>query len=164
MSGITVDLDAVLERMNTVERHNRRLKQTGLAVFLIIGTCALLGLGVPKARTVEAEKFVVRDKQGKERAVLGLETDGTVGLWLQNKEEGMRVALDLFPEGSSDLSLHDRDGNVRAWLRVLEDGSAELSMNRKSGKPSVVIHMSQSGEATLDFFDADPTKVLWQAP
>ena|SRR6266581_7436240 len=164
MSDKTPELGTVLKRLEKVESQNRRLRQTGFAVFLFIGVTLLLGLGAPKTRTVEAEKFVVRDKQGKERAVLGLETDGTVGLWLQNKEEGMRVALDLFPEGSSDLGFHDRDGNVRAWLRVLDNGSAELSMNRKSGKPSVMIHMSPDGEGNFALFDADQTKVLWRAP
>jgi len=157
-------MSAVLERQNTAKWKKVRLKQAGLALFVVIGLGSLSGLGTPKARTVEAEKFVVRDKQGKERAVLGVENDGTVGLWLQDKEEGMRVALDLFPEGSSDLGLHDRDGNVRAWLRVLDDGSAELSMNRKTGKPSVMIRMSPAGESTFILFDAELSKVLWKAP
>jgi len=164
MSDSSYEFGKVLERLDGLEQQNRRLKRGGMIAAICVGMPILLALGVPRGRSVEAERFVVRDSRGKQRAVLGLETDGTVGLWLQNKDEQMRVALDLFPEGSSDLGLHDKEGNVRAWLKVLQDGSAQLSMNQGNGKPRFLITTGADGDSHLTIYNADMSKALWSAP
>jgi hypothetical protein len=69
---------SIEERLNRLERQNRRLRVMLLAVIVIAGGGVLLSSvsGVRAQapawrRTVEAEKFVLRDANGKTRAVLG---------------------------------------------------------------------------------------------
>src|SRR2546425_9215993 len=47
--------------------------------------------GVPKA--MEAERFVLRDTGGRVRAALGMEADGSVGLWLLDSAGKTRAGV-----------------------------------------------------------------------
>ena len=63
--------DALVRRIERLERENRRFKRKGAAIVVGIVAVLLMGQTVPKSRTIEAEKFVLKDKRGKVRAVLG---------------------------------------------------------------------------------------------
>ena len=69
----TPDLTAVVERLETVERQNRRMKRVGLIAIGLVGAVFVMGQAEPKSRVVEAEQFIVRDSRGQKRALLGLE-------------------------------------------------------------------------------------------
>src|SRR2546427_11166070 len=69
------DFERLVDRLNELERENRRWRRAGLVV--LIGLAALLVMGqartprVVEADEVTAHKFTVRDEQGNSRAVLG---------------------------------------------------------------------------------------------
>ena len=70
-------IDALAERVETLERENR-LWRWGGGFFLIAVLVVMVG-GAQRAadpKVVEAEQFIVRDKDGKERVRLGLTSDG----------------------------------------------------------------------------------------
>ncbi len=81
----TPDMQAILERLDRLEKQNRRLKRLGVTSLLIVAALALTGQARPKARTVEAERFVLRDGQGRARITIGTP-----------KSSG--VAMDLAPD------------------------------------------------------------------
>ncbi len=80
------DIGYLCQRLDRLEKENRRLKRFILGVCVI--GIALLAMGqtrpVPKSvpRVIEAEKFVLKDVSGKEKA------------WLQMKDTGPELKLD----------------------------------------------------------------------
>lgn len=104
------------------------LKQFGL-VFVIVFIAGLLG-GVAAntlllrpssiATVLKAERFVVVDKEGKPRALLGVLEDGEPGLQLYDQDEEGRVDLSLKPGGRPGLELSDRNERVRAAFGYTE--------------------------------------------
>src|SRR4029450_9213151 len=87
-------------RLARLERDNRRLRwAVGAALFG--ATCALVA-GVRRApsETIEASRFVVRDEQGRERALLGFDHPSSprhspVRLGLYNPDDGASPIVGL---------------------------------------------------------------------
>jgi hypothetical protein len=70
-----MELESLVKRMEILERQNRFFKAAGTAVLFV--SCAALLIGqVTAPRTVEAERFVLRDSDGIERASLEVTNDG----------------------------------------------------------------------------------------
>jgi len=71
-------MDKLVQRLDRLERENRRLKCIGALV--VVGIAAVMLMGQTKsskvAKVIEAEKFVVRDKSGKVRAALQISAEG----------------------------------------------------------------------------------------
>ncbi len=64
-------LDNLLNRLNKLERSNRRLKAVGTFVLAVFLTAMIMGQAPRRPKLIEAERFVVRDSAGKERIVIG---------------------------------------------------------------------------------------------
>ena len=71
-------MEAVVERLDRVERENRRLKKAGVAILAGIAGVVLMGQAMPTkvAKVVEAEKFVLKDTAGKVRGGLYVQGQG----------------------------------------------------------------------------------------
>ena len=72
--------DAVSARLDRLEREGRRWRRAALGSWLAIAALLLLGQSPTRAprppspaRTVEAERFVLRDARGRAGATLGWE-------------------------------------------------------------------------------------------
>jgi hypothetical protein len=57
------------------------------------------------ATCIEAEEFVVRGKDGRTRAILGVNADDLVRVELRGHDENDRVAVFVAPNGAAVLSL-----------------------------------------------------------
>ncbi len=86
-------IENVLKRLEHVERENRYLKRIGAVMLIGIAAVAIMGQARPSkvAKVIEAEQFVVRDRDGKVRAILGetkskLSGDPQHGLFLYGKD------------------------------------------------------------------------------
>lgn len=76
---ITMDqltLNTLAQRLDRLERESRRWRWAAAALPLGIAAVVLMGQ-VALRRVVEAEKFVLRDPNGKERATLFTAFDGS---------------------------------------------------------------------------------------
>ena len=70
----TPELAAVLSRLERVEKENRRMKQAALGILVIVGSMFLMAQAKHSTdKVIEAERFVVRDSNGKIRAAFGME-------------------------------------------------------------------------------------------
>ena len=87
----TTNIPELLERLETLEKSNRRFKRLG-AVFLLLIVSAFLMDQTSPSPTVEAGRFVLKDASGAERATLGFYNEGPR---LALKDEVGRVRLDL---------------------------------------------------------------------
>jgi hypothetical protein len=104
MTPPTLDLAAVVARLEKVERENRRLKFAGAVPFLLLTAVLVMGQAPPKGRTLEAEEFVLRDSAGTRLAVLDV-TDGSPALSLLDRAGVTRAALQVFATGGVALDL-----------------------------------------------------------
>jgi hypothetical protein len=100
-------LDVLAQRLDRLERENRRLKITGALALLGLISVALMGQAVlSDAPLVEAQTFYVRDKAGRVRAMLGAD-----GLSLMDATGAVRVAVSATGDAPG-LSLRDKAGAV----------------------------------------------------
>src|SRR5690348_10244696 len=58
------------KRLRRVEKQNRQMKRVGLVVLLLGSLIMVMGQARP-SRKVEAEQFILRDAQGRERLAIG---------------------------------------------------------------------------------------------
>ena len=137
MTSPTPDLAAVVARLEKVERQNRRLKTAGIAVLVLAAAGLLMGQAMPKARTVEAEGFVLKDERGEVRA---------------------KLAMD---KGRPMLALSDEHGMPRVGLLVDKDGPM-LGMGDEYGMPRVELSVSKEGPRLI--LADDNGKTIWRQP
>lgn len=72
MAEKTQELSEILRRLAKVEQQNRQLKRIGLGALVLACAMFLMGQAHP-SRIIEAEKFILKDSNGKVRATLGME-------------------------------------------------------------------------------------------
>jgi len=151
--------DPVMARLDRLERESRRWRRVALGSWLAIAALLLLGQSPPRAprpaspaRTVEAERFVLRDARGRAGAMLGWEADDTPRLVLHDPTGQPRTVLAIGAGGAPGLTLLDADGKtVRAALVVGPDGAPGLALFDPAGKPrlaAALFHASGSARAT----------------
>ena len=128
MTAMTVipDGQAQTDRRKRAERRFLLLKWAGFAVLLCGSVALLMGQAKPQesAKVVEAERFVLRDANGKARAELGLK-DGVPVLALFDAQGNRRTQLAVAGDGSTSLSLYDKDGNRKPLkISLFGDGQS----------------------------------------
>lgn len=138
-------IDALAERVNTLERENR-LWRWGGGFALIVGLVVTIG-GAQRAnpRAVEAEQFIVRDKDGKERARLGLASDGAPALFLRATDGSTRAILQASDrDDSGSLYLFGEGGELDGLSVVLDGG------RRASNSPSLLLRHDNKRRINLN--------------
>ena len=119
-----VESREITERLARLEMANKRLTRFGGAA-LGLACIGWLAAMTPVCKTVWAERFVLKDARGKERAVLtAWETGGT-----------------------PKFSLYGKGGKEIATLSVGEDGNGYLALYDAKGKKSMRFSVGQEGEA-----------------
>lgn len=131
-------LELVTERIERLERDNRRLKCLATLMLLGIAAVGLMGqalqdrvtANVVLARTVEAQSLVLRDGAGKVRALLETDPAGPITLTLSDKEGRERLALGVGPAGGVGIVFRDKEAVVRAGIGVGPTGRPYLVPKR----------------------------------
>jgi len=124
---------SVLERLETLEKQNRRLKRAGLVVMVLAGATLLIGQAKPQVQwKVEAERFVLMDANGKLRAELGMAGHGP-HLAFYDAEGTRRAVLGIAQKGPG-LFFLDTTQKRRVAMGVVEKGPVLLFFdeNRKT--------------------------------
>jgi hypothetical protein len=128
-------MDALAERVDGLERENR-LWRWGGGFALTSGLMLIFG-GAQRAddpKSVEAEQFIVRDKDGKERARLGLASNGGPALFLHSTDGHNRVVLQASDrDDSGSLYLFGGDKGADGITVILNGG------RRNSNSPSLFL-------------------------
>lgn len=158
-------MKTLAQRLDRVERENRRLKRGGAVVLAVVAAVVLMGqaTGDKVAKVLEAESFVVRDSKGALRAILGVWEDDEVRLLLPDRNGKSRAILAVKPDGSPYLGLYDKDGKRRIGMAVLQDGMLALGLAYTDDKSRAGLSVGPDGSPRL--FLADKAgKVIWSAP
>lgn len=127
------DWQAVLGRIERVERQNRTLKLGMATILLLAGTAAVLA--ATQGSTVKAQKITVTDAGGTPRAVLA------------GRADGADFTL-LTPAGTSGISLSVMGGV--AALAVGDTGSGRIKIEAASDRSSLTLTTPGQSLAALD--------------
>jgi hypothetical protein len=85
-----------------------------------------------KNAVVQAERFEVRDPEGRRRAVLGL-VFGKPSLWIADEQGEPRAVLDLLTDGEPTLLLFGKRGKTRMSFGVTQ-GEPSVELVDEGGK------------------------------
>jgi hypothetical protein len=156
---------SVQARLARLERENRWMRRGLLSLGVALTAVFLLAAQAPapKGKTVEAERFVVVDAEGKKRAVFGV--DKAFAAWdkprpaLVMYEKEDQPAFALSSEGGSTGLYFQEDGETRLGLAVTKGKFAGLVIYRKPAdrKSEIGLFYSDDGKPGLVFNDQNGT-------
>jgi hypothetical protein len=133
--------NAVLERLSKLEKSNRRLK-VAMAVCGAALVCAMV-IGAERATPLVTTEYIrLVDTEGKLRAALGSDKDGTF-FFLNDPAGKMRVSM-ATQKDASYVSLKDPDGKTRATVTFDEAGPA-MRLKDGGGMNMAVVSTDQDG-------------------
>jgi hypothetical protein len=144
----TQTLEAMAGRLDGLERENRRLRWMAAFTFagIFLVTAVALLTHTPLRRTIDTEKVVIRDKQGRVRGSFGLAYDGLPALTLFDEKGNEQILLNVPSDGVSSLSFAHR-GHERMMLVSNYDGASNLRF-LDSGEKSVSSFFMSPDSAT----------------
>ena len=120
-------MDKLVQRLDRLEKENRRMKRIGALVAVGIAAVVLMGQARSSkvAKVIEAEKFVLRDTSGQVGAILFTVDEGSPHLEFRDKKRNLRITLGVMSSTSprtmsietkrrpeSSLVLFDEKGQV----------------------------------------------------
>ena len=124
MRSDSQELHAILERIGKLEAQNRRLRRAGVAILVLVSAVIFMGQAAPSPRVVEAQKFVLKDSDGKVRGWMGtIGTGSELNLGNVNAQPMMRLIV------SSDASDLHFFGSSKSGMNLgLDSGNPDISM------------------------------------
>jgi hypothetical protein len=171
-------MQAVLRRVERLEKENRQLRRAALAVAVL--AAAVLGMGQARpTRMVEANRFLLKDSEGRVRAELSMES-GKPTLYLRD-EKGFplvgllggdepsltltravneeQVAISARKEAYGlavygKLAPHQTGNGIVAGLGVT-GGFPALSLFDNAGKERATVQVDELGMPALTLSDPD---------
>jgi len=98
-------------RLLNLEKQNRRLKQLGATLLILVTSLIVMGQA-PSKKTVEANEFILRDDSGNIRARLFVSPKQTNKMTIPGLAEPVPVTLKPRPT----LALYDEKGETSGFL------------------------------------------------
>lgn len=114
----TSETQNMLQRLDRLERENRRLKllwllaACGVAAAVVVSCTSRARSPGEVQEVVRARSFEVYDEDGKRRALLGLSEGGKSGLWLYDKDGEPRASLGFVKDAGPVLALYAKGSTV----------------------------------------------------
>lgn len=137
MTRQTPDLQAVVQRLDRLERDIRWWKGLASGLFVLLGVLLLAGATGERTTQsldeVRAGQFVLVDAKGASRASLRVGTDGSTALAFTDPDGRLLAGLVALPDGSSRLRFYDKGGKVRGGLGIQSDGTVGLALADRDG-------------------------------
>lgn len=177
--------DSILTRVERLEKENRSLRLWGAAAAGLMAA-ALLAAAKPEA-SLKAEKFILTDAQGVERARLALDPEPVLVFLDRNgkatidlRSDPLGSSLDLFTSGrktrlslttigrNSGVTLFDAEGRPRGVLGMMEPGAQLHRLKEGYGgiqslMPEDLADKEPSQQTGMKFYNKDGG-VTWAVP
>jgi len=120
----TVELSQRIERL---EKQNRNLARAGIAALALAGVAGLVSAAAV-CKTVWAERFVLKDPNMRERAVItAYETGGAPRFTLLDEEGEPALTLGVDKKGAPYVEVQGEDGLVRQPFRLSPEGQPAVA-------------------------------------
>jgi len=172
----TPSMEAMIERIERLERERRQTVWAGGAVLSI--ALALLASQAHLLRgkgTLEADRFVLRDADGKSRATLEMGHDGNPALTFLDpagqslvrlhgsteqfsaltfmNQGRAQMALNSMPDGSSSFQMYDRRQRSSSGMYLWPDGTTGLGL--RNGQQGIDLVTRPDGQSSMSTLDED---------
>lgn len=155
--------EAVMKRVEGLEREVRRWRHAAMALTLAAVALATMGLAIPRGRIVEAQKFVLKDAAGRVRVELGPnDTDKSITLRFRDEIGTPRLTLGV-ENDSALLVLGDKTGRPRVGAVTLADGVPGLTFYDATGRSRAELGLARDGDPSVSLLDGRGAPV-WKAP
>lgn len=125
------------QRIERLEKQLRLFKQIAAGVSLLL-VCVIVMGQTPSQRIVEANQFILRDNNGKVRARLSMNDQGSPEMTLLDEEGKPRLKLEssVTPFGGGSVRVFDRQGKLRVFITSPLLGESDRSdLPRIAGLP-----------------------------
>jgi hypothetical protein len=146
MNADNDSLAQIGERLNKLERQNRRLRLMVVCLLVLGGVGVLTGADEGKRRPLDTETLVLRDADGKARARLEVGKQGAVLRFLDD-QGGELANLGTTRRGSLQLRLLNRDGGLQTGVGLQRDGVAlvyyDQDGNVQSGRNALLLGIGE---------------------
>jgi hypothetical protein len=156
LDELTEKVEHLARECAGLRRQARIGKLAGLAVLM--GAVALVAGGAMQedgSKTVEAERFVVKSKDGTVKASLGIGRGGGPELRLNGSDGKPRVTMDVVELKSDEfqdpphLRFKDSNGKDLVSMGVLPTGGAVMEVTSPDRKAAVALHVTKLGYPQL---------------
>jgi len=180
MERDTHELQAILARIEALEKENRRLKRWGLVALVLATALGAIFATQLAPEKITAREFEVVDSSGKTRAQMGL-MSGEPGIILYDGQGEQRVELGMLfresgrtlRESNPGISFTDPRGNALLGMGLTSSGSSWVVLSDQQGfrmnlgttqtiNPATG-ETRETSAASLVMFGKDG-KVIWSAP
>ncbi|MCA9290830.1 MAG: hypothetical protein KDA25_06865 [Phycisphaerales bacterium] len=138
--------------------HRRRPRAALLLTFAALPLTACAPHPTPDALVTRRVDLV--DDAGIVRARLGIDADGSAGLFLIGPDGLNRAAL-ITDDAQTALYLFDPDGAIRVGVAQFAHGGGGVALHGAAGRGATVLYM-KDGAGSLTLFDPDgATRARW---
>jgi len=146
------NLDRIRDRLHQIERAHRRLVAWNRVLVLGLLAGALAGAALPQRPVLEAERFVIKDGEGRVRGAFGVtDASGAPGLVLYDPEANANVVLNLGPDSEPGLWLYNKD-RIRAAVTVRGDRSL-MELFDKENHRRMVLGVYRDSKPGIELYD-----------
>lgn len=143
-------------RLRRLEWWNRALMLGGVALLVYGGTTHTVPAKAKTEKLVRAERVEIVDSQGQSVAVLGVDEQGSAGLFLNDPGGGVRVALAHDANGSA-LFLRDNEGVIRVGVAQFAHGGGGVALHGPGSRGAAVLYYKDGGSLTFYDPEGEPT-------
>jgi hypothetical protein len=120
----------------------------------------------PGKKVIEANEFILKDKDGNLRGLLGFADNGEPRLTLLGSKGLSVVEVGLrHPAGNPGVVLTDAAGQFRAGILLDEAGNPSFTIHGRNGKARLGLFAEEGNATGVVVFDEAETprlRVLWQ--
>jgi hypothetical protein len=116
MTTQNAELAAIRERLQSLERQNRRMTLAILVMGTLLGCAALLAAAPDQSKVLDGEKLLLRDKKGNIRCQIEVDKDNGVVQTLTDDKGRVRLKMATSADGEARFTMLDDKGATRIRL------------------------------------------------
>jgi hypothetical protein len=152
------------ERLATLERQVHRLRRTNRRLLLSVvafGVLASVGAGVGAMRSPEvlrAKRIQMVDDNERVRAELGIDEQGSAGLFVMDDKGLVRATL-VHDDAQTAMYLLDEEGEVRLGAAQFAHGGGGFALHGPESKGAAVLILKDQ-VGSLTFYDKSGEVVM----
>ena len=141
-------MSALEQRVRRLERRNRIQ-----GALLACGVVALLAAAGHRRETLAAERFELVDAEGRVRAEMAIDDDGSAGFFVRDAEDRVRACL-VHDAAQAAMYLFDEAGTIRVGAAQYAHGGGGFALHGEETEGAAVLYMKDRA-GSLTFYDAE---------
>lgn len=119
---MATETETIVARLEKLEKQNKRLRRIGVISLVLLSTLTIAGVAAPN-RTIEAEKLVIKDANGRTKVELS-SSDAGPDLRFLDEVGTVRLSIGIYA-GAPNVTLFNQDSKQVATL-VSDDTGSQL--------------------------------------